>query len=430
MITKRPRGTEDILPGEVEVWQFIEKTARDLCREYGYGEIRTPVFEHTELFHRGVGDTTDIVEKEMYDFEDKGGRSITLRPEGTAPVVRAYLENKLYTKSQPVKLYYIGPMFRYGRPQAGRLRQFHQFGIEVFGSKDPAVDAEVISLAANFYKRLGIKSFDVQINSIGCSACRPLLKEKLHEYLYSYQKDLCKTCLGRLDRNPLRIFDCKSQVCQKIMASAPKPLDFLCQECREHFDKVRNYLDVLEVTYSVNPRLVRGLDYYTNTAFEFFAEGIGAQNSIGGGGRYDNLVETCGGPPTPGIGFGLGLERTLLSMKRQKVEIPLDKTPDIFVAVPGGENNDLMVKEAVRILALLRKKGFSADKDYMQRSLKAQMKYADKKGFKYAVIIGQEEIDRGFVLLRNMESGEQREVPTAEIASKIKMLIEGEKING
>ncbi|KUK11084.1 MAG: Histidine--tRNA ligase [Clostridia bacterium 41_269] len=426
MITKRPRGTNDILPGEVEAWQFIEKTARNLCREYGYKEIRTPIFEHTELFYRGVGDTTDIVEKEMYDFKDKGGRSLTLRPEGTAPVVRAFLENKLYSESQPIKLYYIGPMFRYGRPQAGRLRQFHQFGIEVFGSKDPAVDAEIISLAVDFYKRLGMKAFDVQINSVGCSRCRPKVKERLHEYLIAYKGELCETCLGRLERNPLRIFDCKSKVCQRIMSSAPKPLDFLCDECREHFDKVKNYLDVLEINYSVNPGLVRGLDYYTNTAFEFFAEGIGAQNSIGGGGRYDNLVETCGGPATPGIGFGLGLERTLMALQSQKVELPLDRSPDVFVAV-ADKNSDFAVNEAVRILAILRREGFSAEKDYMQRSLRAQMKYADKKDFKFAVIIGEEELNRGSILIRNMKNGEQQEIPKAEMVEKIKMLIEGEK---
>lgn len=416
---KRPRGTADVLPQEVDFWLFLEETARQICEEYDYREIRTPVFEHTELFHRGVGDTTDIVEKEMYEFEDKGGRSITLRPEGTAPVVRAYLENNLSAEAQPVKLFYVGPMFRYGRPQTGRLRQFHQFGIEAFGSKDPAVDAEVIGLCMDYYGRLGLRDLELRINSVGCPECRKEHRRQLQAFLQSREGDLCATCQGRFGRNPLRIFDCKSEACQEAIAGAPTPADTLCQECGEHFQKVKDYLRLMEIPFIEDRRLVRGLDYYTKTAFEVVANCLGAQSSIGGGGRYDALVETIGGQDTPGIGFGLGMERIILSLQAQGVKIPVREKAPVFVATVSGADSQAETEQALKVLYLLRRKGLIADKDYLGRSLKAQMKFANKKGFKFAVIVGGEEMERNCVSLRNMETGEQQEAAADRITEAL-----------
>lgn len=424
MITKRPRGTADILPGEIGFWLLLEETARIVCAEYDYHEIRTPIFEHTELFHRGVGDTTDIVEKEMYEFEDKGGRSITLRPEGTAPIVRAYLENKLHAEAQPVKLFYIGPMFRYGRPQMGRLRQFHQFGIEVFGSEDPAVDAEVIALCMDYYRRLGLRDLHLHVNTVGCRECRPVHRSKLQEYLKDYLGELCETCRGRYERNPLRIFDCKSEICAQIVSDAPTPAETLCRECSEHFDAVKDYLSILRIPFIEDPKLVRGIDYYTRTAFEVTVESLGAQSSIGGGGRYDSLVEICGGPDTPGMGFGLGMDRIILSLQAQGVQLPEQRKDSVFVATLSGDQNPGEGKKAFEILAMLRSSGFTADKDYLGRSLKAQMKFAGKRGFRYAAIVGGEELDRGSVVLRDMESGEQKEVPINELVNGLKAATE------
>lgn len=411
MLTHRPRGTEDILPGTSEKWHYLEEKARSLCRLYGYREIRTPIFEHTELFQRGVGDTTDIVEKEMYTFYDRSGRSLTLRPEGTAPVVRAFLEHRLYSGPLPVKLFYIGPMFRYGRPQAGRLRQFHQLGVEVFGSRDPAVDAEVIALAMDFYRQVGLKSLELHLNSVGCPACRPVHREKLKAYLRDKLDILCPTCQGRFERNPLRIFDCKSEVCQELVAQAPTITGSLCPDCAEHFRRVLRYLEDLGIEYILDEHLVRGLDYYTNTAFEIMVAGIGAQSSIGGGGRYDGLVEACGGPPTPGIGFGLGLERILLALKAQGKEIEVKSGIDVLVATSGPD----LEGAALRLLKALRANDITADKDYMGRSLKAQMKYADRYPAKLVIILGEEELAKGEVIVRNLRTGEQREVTWQEI---------------
>lgn len=387
---------------------------RRICREYAYQEIRTPIFEHTELFLRGVGETTDIVEKEMYTFLDKGGRSITLRPEGTAPVARAYLENKLFARPQPLKFYYIGPMFRHDRPQAGRYRQFHQFGVEVLGAAEPGADAEVITLAMDFFARIGLTGLSLHINSVGCPACRKEMPEKLRGYLAEHVGGLCRDCLDRLERNPLRILDCKNEECRAIARDAPTPLDILCPECITHFARVRRQLDVLGIEYVVDPRLVRGLDYYTRTAFEILTGSSGAQNAVGGGGRYDGLMEVIGGPSVPAVGFAIGLERVLLTLREQGVRLPQELGLEAFVAV-AGEREDL----ATSLLAALRRSGIAADRDYTGRSLKAQMKYAGKKGVPVVVIIGEDEGRRGVAVVRNMTTRDQTEVPLEQVVGRV-----------
>jgi len=412
MLTTRPRGTNDIIPGEVEKWRRVEDQFYRVCALYGYNEIRTPVFEHTELFQRGVGDSTDIVEKEMYTFTDRGGRSITLRPENTAPAVRAYLENKLYAGPQPVKLFYSGPMFRYDRPQAGRFRQFHQVGAEVFGANVPAVDSEVIAMAMDFYGRLGLKGLELHINSVGCPECRPRQRRELKKYFQPHLDTLCRNCRDRFEKNPLRILDCKEQRCAQAGAGAPSTLDCLCLDCADHFAQVKKGLDLLNIPYVINQRLVRGLDYYTHTAFEIMAKDIGAQSSIGGGGRYNGLIETCGGPPTPGVGYALGMERIILTMERQGIAVNTASKPDVLVVTAGAEAADA----AFKLLFSLRSAGISADKDYLGRSLKAQMKYAGKTGARFVVIIGTEELERGAALVRDMSSGNQETVVFEDIA--------------
>lgn len=413
MLTTRPRGTNDIMPGEAAIWQHLEKQLRLICREYGYAEIRTPIFEHTDLFLRGVGDTTDIVEKEMYTFIDRGNRSITLRPEGTAAAVRAYLEDKLYAGPQPVKLYYNGPMFRYDRPQAGRYRQFHQFGVEVFGAHDPAIDAEVIAMGMDFYRRLGLTHLELHINSVGCPDCRPVLRRKLQDYFRPSLEALCPDCRERYKKNPLRILDCKENSCRTLGANAPSTVDCLCEDCLSHFTAVREYLDILHLPYLVDRRLVRGLDYYTHTAFEIMAPGIGAQSSIGGGGRYNGLVETCGGPPTPGIGYAIGVERLILAMKNQGCTIPAAQGLDVFVVTAGPAASNA----AFQLLFQMRSAGLAADKDYLNRSLKAQMKYAGKTGARRVVIIGDTELAQGTAIIRDMETREQVTVASGEVIS-------------
>ena len=406
MLTTRPRGTADITPGEIQKWRYVEGEFYRICRAFGYAEIRTPVFEHTELFVRGVGDTTDIVEKEMYTFVDRGGRSITLRPENTAPAVRAYLENGLYNAPKPVKLFYIGPMFRYDRPQAGRLRQFHQAGVEVFGSYDPAVDAETAAMAVGYLEGLGLKNLELHINSVGCSSCRPVLRQKLKEFFASYSGELCEHCRQRLSKNPLRVLDCKNESCREAAALAPVTHDYLCGDCSRHFDRVKEYLKRAGVEFTVNPRLVRGLDYYTHTAFEITAPGIGAQSSVGGGGRYNGLVEACGGPPTPGVGFAVGLERVILALDQQGIVLPDEGGLEVFVVSAGEKTSE----EAFALLQEIRRKGISADKDYMGRSVKAQMKQAARSKAFYAVIAGEEELKAGCVVIKDMASGEQKTV--------------------
>ncbi|HAU32077.1 MAG TPA: histidine--tRNA ligase [Desulfotomaculum sp.] len=410
----RPRGTIDVLPGEVEKWQYVEESFRRICREYGYAEIRTPVFEYTELFDRGVGETTDIIEKEMYTFLDRSERSLSLRPEGTAPIARAYVEDKLFSGPQPVKVYYQGPMFRYDRPQAGRYRQFHQLGIEVFGAFSPAIDAEVIAMSMDFCRRFGLK-LDLHINSVGCGVCRPVMREKLYAGLRTRLEDLCEDCRLRLERNPLRILDCKEKRCRGMAEEAAAGLNFLCPECGDHFEKVRNYLDVLDVKYIVDHCLVRGLDYYTRTAFEIMAPGIGAQRSVGGGGRYDGLVEMFGGPPTPGIGYAMGLERLLLVMQEQGLPVPCSGRLDVYIVTAEAE----LEGKALRLLQELRGNGMHADKDYAGRSMKAQLKQAGKSGAPFVVILGSDELRRGKVALKDMLSGSQTEVPLADLVATV-----------
>ncbi len=417
---KAPRGTRDLLPGEVEKWQWVEEAARRLCRLYGYREIRTPIFEHTELFLRGVGESTDIVQKEMYTFTDKGGRSITLRPEGTAPVARAYLEHNLHALPQPVKLYYLGPMFRYDRPQAGRLRQFHQFGVECFGAADPGVDAEVVTLTWEFLSGLGLQDLRLELNSVGCPGCRPGYARALEEFFAPQEKHLCSFCRQRLKRNPLRLLDCKEEGCRAAAAAAPQVTSYLCSECEAHFLKVQEYLEALGVPFTVNPRLVRGLDYYTRTTFEVVSQKLGAQNSLAGGGRYDNLVASYGGPPVPGIGVAVGLERVLIALESEgAAPVPEDERP-VFVVAAGDA--PALEREALRLLAALRRAGWAAEKDYLGRSLKAQLKHAARLGARFVVIVGEEEFARGTVAVRDMDRGAQVEVARAALLESLEKL--------
>ncbi len=409
MAYQKPTGTQDLLPGTVEKWQYIEEKARDLCRRYNYSEIRTPIFESTDLFKRGVGETTDIVEREMYTFEDKGKRSMTLRPEGTAGVVRAFVENKLYGEPDINKLFYIGPMFRYERPQAGRYRQLHQFGIEVFGSEDPSIDAEVIGLGYSFYSELGIRDVSVEVNSVGNPESRLVYREKLLAFLNPLRDKLCKDCQVRIDKNPLRVLDCK--VDQAYFVDVPSILDSLDEECTLHFQAVCDYLDAMEIPYQINPRMVRGLDYYTHTAFEYKAQGIGAIDTIGGGGRYNGLVSQIGGPDQSGIGLGLGLERTLLILESQQVEIPVIPPLDVYLIALG----EAAEKEMVKLLFQLRGAGIRADKDYQGRKMKAQMKSADRLQARYAAILGDDELERGEISLKNLSNWEQETVKLMDL---------------
>ncbi|KLU66457.1 histidine--tRNA ligase [Desulfosporosinus acididurans] len=417
MAIQRPKGTQDLLPGTVEQWQYLEETIRKVCRDYGYEEIRTPIFEATELFQRGVGQTTDIVKKEMYTFLDKGDRSMTLRPEGTASVCRAYVEDKLYGQSQPVKLYYSGPMFRYERPQSGRFRQFHQFGVEVLGADQPIVDAEVICLVWDLYQRLGLKGLEVHLNSVGCPTCRAAHREQLQRFLTTRKSELCQDCQERYERNPLRILDCKNPNCQAVTEGAPTTLDTLCDDCRSHFEKVLSLLSGAGVAYRVDPRLVRGLDYYTKTAFEVMVEEIGAQSAICGGGRYDGLVEEIGGPATPGIGFAMGLERVLAALQVQgKFPDPKPKLFAMLIALGDKAQN-----EGFTMMNALRGKGVPVRMDLLGRSLKAQLKAANREGAEFALILGEEELERQVLLLRDLNSGEQTEVPLSKAIEVIYM---------
>lgn len=409
------RGTNDFLPKETAKWHVIEGLLHQLCREYGYGEIRTPIFENTELFIRGVGDTTDIVQKEMYTFLDSGGRSLTLRPENTASACRAYLENKLASAVQPVKLYYIGPMFRYERPQAGRFRQFHQFGVECFGSSSPLCDAEAIALAWELFNRAGLNEKTLVLNSVGCPKCRPLHKKALQDFLRPHLDELCPLCQDRFARNPMRILDCKNPECQAICAEAPNITDYLCEECRDHFQTVQELLTAAGIPYTLNPRLVRGLDYYTKTAFEIQNEKIGAKGAMCGGGRYDGLADDIGGVHVPAVGFAVGIERILNALEAQGEEIAPPETLDVYIA--DLDNNAASAAAAFNLTVQLRAMGFRVEQDLLGRSLKSQFKQADRLLAQFVVIVGGEEFQSGKVAIRRMADGEQSILPLTDVKS-------------
>lgn len=407
LITKRVYGTEDVLPAESYKWQFIEDVMRKQAALYGFKEIRTPVFEHTELFQRGVGDTTDVVQKEMYTFDTKGGTSITLRPEGTAGAARALLEHALYNDGLPVKASYFVSCYRYEKKQANRYREFHQFGLEVYGTQNPAADAELISAAQSLFDRLGLTDLHLELNSIGCPQCRAEYHKALRAYFEQYKDQLCETCLSRLERNPMRILDCKSPVCSKIAQGAPTVLDYICGDCRAHFEGVRRYLDAAGVPYIVNPTIVRGLDYYTRTVFEFVTNSLGAQGTVCGGGRYDGLIEELGGQSLPSLGFALGMERLLALMEAQHIEIPKPGTCDLYIAGLG----DKAQQKAFELIGQVRDASLAAEGDIVGRSLRAQMKYADKIGAKFSMVLGDNETEAGKAVLKNMKTGAQTEVP-------------------
>ena len=407
------KGVKDILPGEIEKWQFMEKTAREVFELCGFSEIRIPIFEMTEVFTRSIGETTDIVEKEMYTFNDRSGDSLTLRPEGTASVVRAYVEHNLYNPPSVVKLYYMGPMFRCERPQAGRYRQFYQIGAEVFGTENPEIDADVIGMLMRYFERLGLKELELQINSLGCDECRPKFREALISFLKEKKSLLCEDCQKRFERNPLRIFDCKSTNCHEATKGAPTIEDYRCDNCKNHFNSTLNYLDKLNIPYVKNPKLVRGLDYYTKTAFEIISKGLGAQNAIAGGGRYDKLVEEFGGPPTPAFGFAIGVDRTAPLIQSSGFSLQ----PSVFIVALGERAN----QKVFELINNLRQNGIRAERDYEGSSLKSQLRKANKFGVRYTIIIGDNELDKGKVILRDMSSAQQDEVDMERI---VEILIE------
>ena len=406
LLTKAIKGTQDTLPKDSYKIRFVEQVIADIAGNYGFKEIRTPVFEHTELFNRSVGDTTDVVQKEMYTFDDKGGRSITLRPEGTAGAMRAFLEHGLFNEPLPQKVFYQTSCYRYEKPQAGRLREFHQFGVECFGTDNPAADAEIISLAAEIFGFLGVQDLQLQINSIGCPVCRAEYQKALKEHFRKNVDELCGTCKDRLDRNPMRILDCKSPVCSEIASTAPTVLDFLCDECSAHFEQVKKYLEAMDIPFTVNPSIVRGLDYYTKTVFEFVSTGIGAQGTVCGGGRYDGLAEELGGSHVPSLGFAMGMERLMLLLESQNIELPGENKCNLYIA-PVGEAASI---KAAQLATHLRQEGVSVIFDTVGRSIKAQMKYADKIGAEFVAVIGDDELESGKVQLKNMESGEKTDM--------------------
>ena len=415
MAIKAPKGTKDTMPRDSYKVQYIEKEFSELCRLYGFREVRTPMFESTELFNRGVGETTDIVQKEMYTFEDLGHRSITLKPEGTSPAVRAFIESHDYAEMQPTKYYYDSPCFRYERPQAGRLREFHQFGVENFGTPDMMADAEVIALASDFIKKIGIEDVELRINSVGCRECRPVYRKALQDYLRPYYEDLSDISKDRFEANPMRIIDSKDITDQRIAKDAPYMLDYLCDDCKAAFEALKTNLDAMGISYVVDPRIVRGLDYYTKTAFEFVTTKIGAQGTVCGGGRYDHLVEEIGGPSIPGVGFGLGKERLLILMEQNDIIVDDPNVPDISVSFIGHKAR----LYALDLVHKLRACGVSAIIDTLNRNLKGQMKYANKLNARYSVVIGENEIEKGIVTLKNMNSGEQKEINAIDITKEI-----------
>ena len=402
------KGVKDILPGETEKWQFMEMTAREVFECYGFSEIRIPIFEKTSVFVRSIGETTDIVEKEMYTFTDGSGDSLTLRPEGTASVVRAYVEHNLYNPPAVIKLYYLGPMFRCERPQAGRYRQFYQIGAEVFGTENPEMDAESIGMLMRYFEKLGLKDLELQINGLGCDGCRPKFREELSKFLKGRVGRLCEDCQRRYEKNPLRVFDCKSNNCKEVTKDAPIITSFRCENCKSHFDSILRYLDKLNIPHAENPKLVRGLDYYTKTAFEIVSKKLGAQNAIAGGGRYDKLIEEFGGPPTPAFGFAIGIDRTA-SLIEDKNYIRI--SPQIFIATVGEKAGE----KAFELVDTLRLKGIRVERDYENSSLKSQLRKADRAGVRYTIIIGEDEINKGRAILRNMPKSQQEEIEISRI---------------
>ena len=415
MPIQAPKGTRDILPSKIHRWQALERLFSEVSGDFGYKQIRTPVFEYTEIFDRGVGETTDIVQKEMYTFEDKGGRSITLRPEGTAGIVRSYIENGLSSSPSPVKLSYCITAYRYENVSKGRYREFHQFGAEAFGSKDPMIDAEMISLVDTFFEKIGISKYDIEINSIGCPRCRPLYNQELKEFFAQRIDGMCPTCADRFAVNPLRILDCKERECIRQSENAPVMLDHVCDECAEHFALLKKYLDNLGIRYRVNKRIVRGLDYYTKTVFEFISDDVGTQGTICGGGRYDDLIDRFGGGDIPGTGFALGVERLLMQIEAENAGIGEEKKPSIFIASVGDEAK----LYASRLCLELRKDGVFAECDTMQRSIRAQLKYADRIGAAYVAVIGDDELSGGSAALKEMATGESRKVLLVDIHKEI-----------
>ena len=415
MLTNAPKGTKDLLPAQAYKWHYVERKFAEICKNYGFKEIRTPMFEHTEVFARGIGDTTDVVQKEMYTFNDHGNRSITLKPEGTSGAVRAFIEHKQYAEVQPTKYYYDTDCFRYEKPQSGRLRHFHQFGIEVFGTPNMLADSEVICLANDFLNQLGITEIELRINSVGCPECRKKHREALKEFLRPRYDELCNTCKERYDRNPMRILDCKSEICQEIVKDAPRMLDYLCDDCKNAFEELKSNLTAMGIEYKVDPNIVRGLDYYTKTAFEFVTTSIGAQGTVCGGGRYDHLIEELGGPPIPGVGFGLGIERVLMLMDACGAQFPADDSVDVFIAVMGERAKAFGLK----LCRELRQSGVAAEMDTLARNIKGQFKYADRLNAKYTLVIGENELDKGVVSLKDMSMSQQREIKIEDIFEEI-----------
>ncbi len=413
---KAPRGTKDVLPAEQGYWKWVTEKAGEICQLYGYQRIDTPVFEDAGLFLHSVGEETDIVEKQMYTFDDRGGDKATLRPEGTAPVCRAYIEHGLHNLPQPVRLFYFGPIFRYERPQAGRFRQHQQFGCEAIGAADAALDAEIIDMAWSLYASLGLKNLTLQLNSIGCRSCRREYLQRLKDYYLGHEGSLCRDCQSRLSRNPLRLLDCKNPNCHELVKGAPWITEYICPDCQAHFAVLKDCLATLGIPYEVNPYLVRGLDYYTRTVFEIQPLDVGGQSTIGGGGRYDNLIEILDGKPTPAVGFATGMERIILNLQKQGIQPPESSAARVYVAHLGPEAQ----REAVRLSARLRQAGIAATLAVDDRSLKAQLKQANALGFSHAVVIGEEELRSGSVLLRDMAKGEQVQVPLDEAIHKLR----------
>ena len=414
MEIQAPKGTKDMLPSDAYKWHYVENIFREMSKNFGIREIRTPMFEHTELFLRGVGETTDIVSKEMYTFKDKGDRSITLKPEGTAPAVRAFIENRLFNEVQPTKLFYITPCFRHEKAQKGRYREFHQYGVEMFGSKEPSIDAEVMALAMSILKKIGLKGLSLNINNLGCPECRPKYNEALKKFLEENYEGLCPTCKERFNKNPMRILDCKERSCKQITKNAPTILEYICTDCSDHFEKVKEYLNILGIEYNIDPSIVRGLDYYTKTIFEI----LNSDFTVCGGGRYDKLIEEIGGPETPAIGFGMGIERLIMTIENEGIEIPNEPLVELYLASRGEEG----AREAFKLAHALREVGVNAEINHAGRSFKAEMKYANKIDAKFSVVLGDDELNTRIARFKRMSDGEQFELSLEDL-DKIKEVI-------